>query len=81
MKALISPNEPFYNYEGSVLGCRVAQIAHESFDIALPLFWVDCADSVIPDFFYYSESGNIEELPEYVAPPLPPMNNSEPTVI
>jgi hypothetical protein len=36
MKALISPNE----------GYRVAEIHETGFDVAEPLFWVDCPDGI-----------------------------------
>ena len=47
MKALISPNEP------RETGYRVAQVAEQAFLIAEPLFWIDCADDVIADQFWY----------------------------
>jgi hypothetical protein len=46
-KALISPIEPRQS------GYRVAQVEQESFEIAEPLFWVDCADDVKPDQYWY----------------------------
>lgn len=51
--ALISPNEPVYSYDGSLLGERVAQVSDATFPIAPPLFWVDCADDVVADQWYY----------------------------
>lgn len=51
--ALISPNEPVYSYDGSLLGERVAQVSDTTFPIAPPLFWVDCADDVVADQWYY----------------------------
>jgi hypothetical protein len=49
MKALISSIEPRQN------GYRVAQVAtdNEIFEVAEGLFWVDCADDVVADRFYY----------------------------
>jgi len=47
MKALISPIEP------RETGYRVAQVEAEEFGVASPLFWVDCADSVVADQFWY----------------------------
>lgn len=45
--ALISPNEPVeYGY-------RVAEVSDQTFDVAEPLFWVDCSDDIIADQFYY----------------------------
>ena len=49
MKALISSIEPRES------GYRVAQVAadNETFVVAEGLFWVDCADDVVQDKFYY----------------------------
>ena len=49
MKALISSIEPRES------GYRVAQVAsdNETFEVAEGLFWVDCADDVVADRFYY----------------------------
>jgi hypothetical protein len=50
MKALISPNETCGT------GYRVAEVAVTTFDVAEPLFWVECANYVKPDFFWYDPS-------------------------
>jgi hypothetical protein len=47
MKALISSLEP------RETGYRVADVAQEAFDVSAPLFWVDCADDVVADKFWY----------------------------
>lgn len=47
MKALISPIEP------RETGYRVAQVTEQAFLIAEPLFWIDCADDVVADQFWY----------------------------
>jgi hypothetical protein len=47
MKALISPDEP------RETGYRVAQIENQEFEVAEPLFWVDCDDTVKADQFWY----------------------------
>jgi sucrose-6-phosphate hydrolase SacC (GH32 family) len=47
MKALISPNEP------RETGYRVAEVEPKEFDVAEPLFWVDCADDVVADQFWF----------------------------
>lgn len=48
-KALISPNEAAHG------GYRVAQVEPEEniFPVADPLFWLDCADDVVADVFWY----------------------------
>jgi hypothetical protein len=52
MKALISPEEAVSNFDGTT-GYRVAQVHETGFEVAEPLFWIDCADDVIADQFYY----------------------------
>lgn len=49
MKALISPNESSHG------GFRVAQVEPDKniFAVADPLFWIDCADDVVADQFWY----------------------------
>lgn len=32
---------------------RVAEVCDTEFEVAEPFFWVDCADNVIADQFYY----------------------------
>jgi hypothetical protein len=76
--ALISPNEqvsyisawdgqtPVY----TVLGQRVAQVADAQFEVAPPLFWLECADDVTAmDFYYNATSQAIVQIPE--SPPQP----------
>lgn len=48
MYALISPVEPVKS------GYRVAQIEETPFDVASPLFWVECSEQIIPGYFWYS---------------------------
>jgi len=52
MKALISSEEAVTNFDGTT-GYRVADVHETGFDVAPALFWVDCADDVIADQFYY----------------------------
>lgn len=75
MKALISPNEisPYiaswtYNmntrawdpvFEDVPDSWRVAQVQEDSFEVAQPLFWVDCADDVVADEWYYQSSTGV----------------------
>lgn len=47
MKALISSLEPRKS------GYRVAQVEEKEFEVALPLFWVDCADTDKADQCWY----------------------------
>lgn len=54
-KALISPTEPVET------GYRVAQIVDEgqTFEVGQPLFWVECADDVIADQFWYDPTDHL----------------------
>jgi hypothetical protein len=65
--ALISPDETTYSYDGTPLGQRVAEVLDASFEVAPPLFWVECADDVVADHFYYT-GGEILPVP---VPPVP----------
>lgn len=62
MKALISPLEKVYSYDGIQIGFRVAQVIEQEFDVALPFFWADCPDNCVADEWYYND-GKIEMIP------------------
>jgi hypothetical protein len=77
-KALISPNEVIQNFDNTT-GQRVADIHATGFEVAAPLFWVDCEDDVVADRFYYDPTdATIKVVPEFV-PPAP--IGGEPNVI
>lgn len=48
--ALISPDE------SREAGYRVAEVCDSLFEVALPLFWVECADDIIADVYWYDPS-------------------------
>jgi hypothetical protein len=59
MKALISPTELRES------GYRVAEVASVDFPVAQPLFWVDCANDVVADQFWYDpETQTIKPVPQ-----------------
>lgn len=64
MYALISPNEK----QGNLY--RVAEVAKESFDVALPLFWVEAPQEVSPSTHLFNPDSATfvlhEETPEEV---------------
>ena len=80
--ALISPNEkPIKYISGWTIdtppepiwsdienSCRVAEVEVTPFEVSTPLFWVECADDVLADKFYYNTSDNNI----YPVPPAPP---------
>ena len=47
---------------------RVAEIADQTFPVAVPLFWIACADDVIADQWYYDTVTQAI----IVIPPAPP---------
>lgn len=47
---------------------RVAEVADVDFPVAPPLFWMDCADDVVADVWYYDTAA--EEI--LLVPPPPP---------
>lgn len=60
MKALISTSEPVQT------GFRVAQVEQDenTFPVADALFWVDCADSVMADQYWYDPTDQqIKSIP------------------
>ena len=54
-EALISPSEP------RETGYRVAQVVdqYQTFEVGQPLFWVECADNVVADQFWYDPSDQL----------------------
>jgi hypothetical protein len=80
-KALISPNEVVTNFDGST-GQRVAQVEDDAntFAVAEPLYWIDCADDVAADQFYFDTTANA--ILEKPVPPAPePKSNTTNTVV
>jgi hypothetical protein len=64
--ALICPNQPVET------GYRVAEVADATFEVAPPLFWVECADDVVADQFWYDPSDDtIKLIPEPPEPEQP----------
>lgn len=68
-KALISPLEIAYDYEGNIIGERVAQVVDngETFPVAEPLYWLDCEDDVVADQWYLQAETN-QILPKPLRP-------------
>lgn len=61
-KALICPNESVTN------GYRIAQVepAENIFDVAEPMYWIDCDNAVVADLWYYdTKDRTIKENPQY----------------
>lgn len=83
-KALIDPNAPVMQITSWVLNPttnkydpviteipnsdRVAEVTDSDFPVAPPLFWIDCADDVQADVWYYNSASGMVEL---VPPPAP----------
>jgi hypothetical protein len=66
-KALISPNESKAN------GYRIAQVepAENIFPVADPMYWIDCADDVVADQWYFDPTENtIKQIPVHQTQPV-----------
>lgn len=66
-KALISPSEIILDPNTQEeLGWRVAQVS-KPFEVASPLFWVDCTSDVVANEWYYDPTDQqIKQIPPYV---------------
>jgi hypothetical protein len=71
MKALISPNEQRTDYQG-IVGARIAQVEQTTFEVAPPLFWVDCPENCVADVWWYYQD-TCQPMPE----PPPPVPTAE----
>lgn len=60
--ALISPNEI------AQTGYRVADTSINPFEVASPLFWVECADEVITDVYWYDPTNGSFKLTPILEP-------------
>jgi hypothetical protein len=58
MKALISPDEQVYDINQNYIGQRIAQVEPNDkiFDVAPPLYWMDCNDYVNPNDYCYNNN-------------------------
>lgn len=45
--------QPQANYETYPNSCRVCEVADTTFEVSSLLIWVDCADDVVADLFWY----------------------------
>ena len=72
-KALISTVEPRES------GYRVAQVedAANTFEVADSLFWVDCADDVVADQFWYDPQDKLIKANPIVVQEVPPAPTKE----
>ena len=81
--ALISPDETTMKYDGTSLGMRVAMVADAPFDVASPLFWIECDNAVLPDQWYWDGSTLIEvpTAPVYQSEPIDVVPNGGPSIV
>lgn len=62
--ALISPTELVYSYDDILLGERIAEVAQTPFEVALPLYWIECADDVnAQDWYFQTETQSCQLKP------------------
>lgn len=70
-EALIAPNQT------AETGYRVAEVVNQgqTFEVAQPLFWTDCADNVLADEFWYDPTDQtIKPIPQPIDLDTPPEN-------
>lgn len=67
--ALISPNEKVY-FENIEIGERIAEVETQTFEVALPLYWMPCEDNVKADVYYLANDGTIQPNPNYIEAPI-----------
>jgi hypothetical protein len=79
--ALISPIEQAYSYNGDQIGVRVAEVCDFPFEVAAPLFWVECGDSTAPDLWYWDGTSCVEIPTPEQTTPISTIPNGGPNVI
>lgn len=74
-QALISPLEP------RETGYRVAEVVDVAFEVAPPLFWIECSDDVVADQWYYdNQTGVINPVPSMPPAPDQPVSTGTQTL-
>ena len=74
--ALISPLELVYSYDGTLIGVRIAEVSQTTFEIAPPLYWVECENDVnAVDWYFQTETGMC------VLKPLPPVTTNDTDIV
>lgn len=73
MKALVSPME--VNENGYY---RIPAVSQEEFEVAEPMFWIDCSEDTTPDFHAYDHNYNKIVVARVVEVPPPPPDEEEP---
>ena len=67
--ALISPLEQIYSFDGTLIGVRIADTSQNTFEVAEPLYWIECANEVVADQWYFqSQTASCQPVP---IPPIP----------
>lgn len=70
--ALISPDGPIHNFDGSS-GLRIWDVVNREFPVAAPFYWVEVADNVTGEDYYWDGSE-----PKLIPIPPPPPEPTEP---
>ena len=65
--ALIAPMQKVY-FENQEIGERIAQVETQTFEVALPLYWMLCEDDVVADMYYLANDGSIQLNPNNFQP-------------
>ena len=89
MKALINPSEEskyissYNEYEPvyTILGQTVCEVTENQFEVASPLFWIDCNSDIQPYWYYYdiTTKSILIKPDDAKAPPPDPKTANQPT--
>lgn len=71
MKALVSPME--INENGYY---RIPTVSQETFDVAEPMFWIDCSEETIPDLHAYDPNKKEIVIARIIEVPPPPPDDA-----
>ena len=65
MKALICPTE-LITISDNIIGYRIAEVTDTPFEVAEPLYWLDCDDTVVADVYYFDIVSNSISIKPFI---------------
>ena len=74
MYALVSPLEKYMDWEDKEVGIRIVEVAEKEFAVAEPYYWIECNNSVNPEWWCVvpsinSNLGEFYRIPDFPHPP------------
>lgn len=76
---LVDPAQPiFEKYENST---RIAEVCDQQFEVAYPMFWIDCEDNIVADQYWYNiETSQILPVENVPMPTVQPVTEGTQTL-